>query len=367
METKDAAGSMQSLTLGLPPCILAVDDDEMTLMMVERILGASYEVVKVTSGQDALSYLSTHTVNLVLLDYMMEGLDGMELLKRIRAQKETADIPVILLTGDMTPDLEARGFQAGATDFLHKPFFPDVLRLRVARILRYEYLQTHLENEVARKTALAEERLRSNQRLFGELILALAKTIDIKDRYTSGHSERVAKYAREIARRSGDTDRALSKIYAVGLLHDIGKIGVPIDIINKTSRLTDEEYELVKAHTTAGASILKTVSEFPALSVGARSHHERYDGRGYPDGLKGEDIPRMARIIAVADAYDAMTSRRSYRDALPQDVARSEIVKGRGTQFDPQFADIMLQMIDEDTEYMMRDSGSASNLRRNTT
>ena len=112
---------------------------------------------------------------------------------------------------------------------------------------------------------------------------------------------------------------------------------------------------------------MKTVSEFPALSVGARSHHERYDGRGYPDGLKGEDIPRMARIIAVADAYDAMTSRRSYRDALPQDVARSEIVKGRGTQFDPQFADIMLQMIDEDTEYMMRDSGSASNLRRNTT
>ena len=367
MEMKRQDLSARSLTLGLPPCILAVDDDEMSLMMIERILGESYEIVKVTSGKDALAYLSEHTVDLVLLDYMMPENDGITVLRRIRETLETADLPVILLTGDMTADLEARGFQAGATDFLHKPFFPDVLRLRVARILRYEYLQTHLEIEVEHKTALAEERLASSERLLRELILALAKTVDVKDRYTSGHSERVATYAREIARRAGDGEKAQETIYAVGLLHDIGKIGVPIDIINKTSRLTDEEYELVKAHTTAGASILKTVSEFPALSVGARSHHERYDGRGYPDGLKGEDIPRMARIIAVADAYDAMTSRRSYRDALPQDVARSEIVKGRGTQFDPQFADIMLQMIDEDTEYMMRDSGSASNLRRNTT
>ena len=263
METKRQETSARSLTLGLPPCILAVDDDEMSLMMIERILGESYEIVKVTSGKDALAYLSEHTVDLVLLDYMMPEHDGIMVLTRIR---ET-----------------------------------------------------------------------------------------LEDRYTSGHSERVATYSREIARRAGDNEEAQATIYAVGLLHDIGKIGVPIEIINKTSRLTDEEYELVKAHTTAGASILKTVSEFPALSVGARSHHERYDGRGYPDGLKGEDIPRMARIIAVADAYDAMTSRRSYRDALPQDVARSEIVKGRGTQFDPQFADIMLQMIDEDTEYMMRD------------
>ncbi len=355
MEMKRQDLSARSLTLGLPPCILAVDDDEMSLMMIERILGESYEIVKVTSGKDALAYLSEHTVDLVLLDYMMPEHDGITVLTRIRETLETADLPVILLTGDMTADFEARGFQAGATDFLHKPFFPDVLRMRVASILRYEYLQTHLEIEVERKTALAEERLASSERLLDELILALAKTVDVKDRYTSGHSERVATYSREIARRAGDNEEAQATIYAVGLLHDIGKIGVPIEIINKTSRLTDGEYEVIKSHTTNGASILKMVSEFPDLSVGARSHHERYDGRGYPDGLKGEEIPRMARIIAVADSYDAMTSRRSYRDALPQAVARSEIVKGRGTQFDPQFADIMLQMIDEDTEYTMRD------------
>ena len=355
METKRQASSARSLTLGLPPCVLAVDDDEMSLMMVEHILGATYDVVKATSGAEALAYLAEHTVDLVLLDYMMPDIDGMTVLTRIRATAETADLPVIMLTGDMTPDLEARGFQAGVTDFLHKPFFPDVLRMRVGRILRYEYLQAHLASEVERKTALAEERLASSERLFSELILALAKTIDVKDRYTSGHSERVATYAREIARRAGDSEDAQATIYAVGLLHDIGKIGVPVNIINKPSRLTDEEFKIIKAHTTAGASILKTVAEFPELSVGARSHHERYDGRGYPDRLAGEDIPRMARIIAVGDAYDAMTSRRSYRDALPQAVARSEIEKGRGTQFDPQLADIMLQMIDEDTEFTMCD------------
>ena len=357
METQKNA-PVQSLTLSLPPCVLAVDDDEMTLMMVEHILGGTYEVVKATSGAEALAYLAAHTVDLVLLDYMMPDLDGMTILARIREPPATEDLPVILLTGDMTPDLEARGFSAGATDFLHKPFFPDVLRMRVARILRYEYLQAHLESEVERKTALAEERLASGRRLLDELILALAKTIQVKDRYTRGHSERVADYAREIARRAGDDEAAQATIYAVGLLHDIGKIGVPVHIINKPSRLTDEEFETIKSHTTAVASILTTVSEFPELSVGARSHHERFDGRGYPDGLAGAAIPRMARIIAVADAYDAMTSRRSYRDALPQEVARSEIEKGRGTQFDPVFADIMLQMIEEDTEFNMRDTGN---------
>ena len=356
METQKNA-PVQSLTLSLPPCVLAVDDDEMTLMMVEHILGGTYEVVKATSGAEALAYLAAHTVDLVLLDYMMPDLDGMTILARIRETPATEELPVILLTGDMTPDLEARGFSAGATDFLHKPFFPDVLRMRVARILRYEYLQAHLESEVERKTALAEERLASSRRLLDELILALAKTIDVKDRYTRGHSERVADYAREIARRAGDDEAAQATLYAVGLLHDIGKIGVPVHIINKPSRLTDEEFETIKSHTTAGASILKPVSEFPELSVGARSHHERFDGRGYPDGLAGAAIPRMARIIAVADAYDAMTSRRSYRDALPQEVARSEIEKGRGTQFDPIFADIMLAMIEEDTEFNMRDAG----------
>ena len=141
----------------------------------------------------------------------------------------------------------------------------------------------------------------------------------------------------------------------MGLLHDVGKIGIPEAIINKPGKLTDEEFEKIKTHPALGAGILKNITEFPKLAVGARWHHERYDGKGYPDGIAGEDIPTEARIIAVADAYDAMSSRRSYRDVLKQDFIRGEILKGKGTQFDPAFADIMLALIDADADYQMRE------------
>ena len=140
----------------------------------------------------------------------------------------------------------------------------------------------------------------------------------------------------------------------MGLLHDIGKIGVPDAVINKPGRLTDEEYDIIKKHPVMGATILENIKEKRELAIGARSHHEKYGG-GYPDGIKGEEISEQARIIAVADAYDAMTSYRSYRDPMPQEKVRSEIEKGKGTQFDPQFADIMLEMMNEDKKYDLRE------------
>jgi putative two-component system response regulator len=165
----------------------------------------------------------------------------------------------------------------------------------------------------------------------------------------------VAKYAREIAKRSGYDQEAQDRIFMMGLLHDVGKIGVPDAVINKPGRLTREEFALIKVHPVMGARILQTIDEMPELVTGARYHHERYDGKGYPDGLAGTEIPEEARIIAVADAYDAMTSNRSYRSVLPQEVVRGEVVKGKGSQFDPAFADIMLGMMDEDTGYQMRE------------
>ena len=153
----------------------------------------------------------------------------------------------------------------------------------------------------------------------------------------------------------GKSAREQEDIYAMGLLHDVGKIGVHEEIINKPGSLTDEEYAEIKSHTIVGYEILKVITEMPDAAKTARWHHERYDGRGYPDHLRGEDIPQEARIIAVADAYDAMSSRRSYRGVLPQGTVRMEIESGRGTQFDPGFADIMLAMIDEDAEYSMRE------------
>jgi len=143
-------------------------------------------------------------------------------------------------------------------------------------------------------------------------------------------------------------------IYRAGLLHDVGKIRIPVDIINKPGKLTDEEYDLIKIHPVTGYHILKDISDHYDMATAAKYHHERYDGKGYPNGLLGENIPEMARILAVADSYDAMTSNRSYRKGLPQSVVRSEIEKGKGTQFDPDIADIMLQIIDEDKEYTLR-------------
>ncbi len=157
-------------------------------------------------------------------------------------------------------------------------------------------------------------------------------------------------------RRSGGSFKEQEEVYYMGLLHDIGKIGIPDKIIRKTSGLTEEEYILIKSHPVIGANILKNISEIPGLAVGARWHHEKYDGSGYPDCLKGEEIPVMARIIAVADAYDAMASRRSYRDVLPQQVVREELKNGKGKQFDPYYADIMIGMIDDDKEYKLREN-----------
>jgi putative nucleotidyltransferase with HDIG domain len=191
-------------------------------------------------------------------------------------------------------------------------------------------------------------------RLNTNVIKALAYTIDAKDRYTSGHSQRVANYSLELAKRMGKSEDEQKIIYYAGLLHDVGKIRVPEEVINKPGKLTDDEFNLIKMHPVSGYHILKDIYEDKRISAGAKYHHERYDGTGYPNGLSGENIPEIARIIGVADAYDAMASNRSYRKALPQEVVRSEIEKGIGKQFDPEIAKIMLEMIDEDTEYRMR-------------
>ena len=188
-----------------------------------------------------------------------------------------------------------------------------------------------------------------------QMVQALANTIDAKDSYTNGHSTRVARYSIMIAKKMGYKDEEIEKLMYAALLHDIGKIGVPREIINKPSRLTDEEYAIIKTHSEIGANILKEITEMPDITIGARWHHERFDGKGYPDKLAGTDIPMLARIIGVADAYDAMTSKRSYRDVLSQDIVRSEIEKGKGTQFDPDIADIMLELIAEDRDYTMHE------------
>lgn len=282
-------------------------------------------------------------------------MNGLEVLEKIREQDNLADIPVVFLTADNDRKTEIDIFKAGAMDFIQKPFVAEVVIQRISRILELYHYQKSLQREVDKKTEELRESNRRVTNVLSQMIMALGSAIDAKDVYTNGHSERVAKYSGEIARRMGKSTQEINDIYYIGLLHDIGKIGIPDYIINKAGKLTEEEYELIKNHPNIGAEILSSITEMPGISFGAHWHHERFDGKGYPDGLAGEDIPEVARIICVADAYDTMTSKRVYRDVLPQKVARDEILKGRGTQFDPVIADYMLEMIDEDTDYQLHE------------
>lgn len=331
--------------------IVVVDDDASILQLAGHTLSkAGYYVAALRSGQALLKHLEENLPDLILLDVKMEGMDGFETLEKLRSMEHAvADIPVVFLTADESIEAEKRGLSLGAIDFIKKPFVPEVLILRIRHILELETLKKYLSSMVDIKT-------KENQKLMMHVVKSLAEAIDAKDTYTNGHSGRVAQYAKLIAGRAGYSPEKQNDIYMMGLLHDVGKIGIPDAVINKPARLTEDEFEVIKNHPVMGARILKNIKEMPELATGARWHHERYDGKGYPDGLKGEEIPEEARIIAVADAYDAMSSRRSYRGILPQEVVREEIGNGHGTQFDPTFADIMLEMIDEDTDYSMKES-----------
>ena len=328
------------------PLVMIIDDDEMVCESAAAMLGRIYRTETALGGAEALEKLASVRPSLILLDINMEGMDGFETLSHIRQSHGLSSIPVIFLTGDEGRDAEIRCLRAGASDFVRKPLASQVLIERVRRIIELDRLQNFLSSEVAAQT-------KRSAHLSKQIMLALAQAVDAKDHYTNGHSQRVAAYSAEIARRMGKTKQEQDEIYYMGLLHDVGKIGVSEAIINKTSRLDDSEYAQIKKHTEIGHGILKVITEIPGLATGARWHHERYDGHGYPDGLSGMNIPEEARIICIADCYDAMTSNRSYSTVREQSAVRAEIIRCKGSQFDPVIADVMIAMIDDDPDYKM--------------
>ena len=335
--------------------VMLIDDDAINRKAVSAMLKDEFEVTPVASGKEAFEVLSKEKPDLILLDVYMPEMDGHEVIRELKKNPEYEDIPVVFLTSDVEENTEIQGFSEGAIDFLRKPFRKDVAIQRIRRILELSYLQKNLQEEVEKQTEVAENRRESVERLSWQMVQALAHTIDAKDSYTNGHSTRVAQYSVMLAEKMGYEGEKLEQLQYAAMLHDIGKIGVPREIINKPSKLTDEEFAIIKTHPAIGENILKEVSEIPDIAIGARWHHERFDGRGYPDGLKAEEIPILARIIGVADAYDAMTSKRSYRDVLPQEVVIGELEKGKATQFDPEIAELMIELIKEDTEYTMHE------------
>lgn len=320
--------------------ILVVDDNKTNLAVVKNELSKKYQVTPVISGIQALKFLEKVQPDLILLDLIMPEMDGRETMRRIKENARWSRIPIIFLTADNTPETEAQCLADGADDYISKPFVPLVMERRVERILELYELRHDLEIRL-------EQKKRQVERVTLNAIMAISNTIEAKDTYTSGHSTRVARCSVAIAERLGMDDDGLRNIKYMALLHDIGKIGVPDMILNKTARLDDEEFAIIKKHPTRGFDILKCFSTIHNLHYGALYHHERYDGKGYPVGLQGEAIPYESRIIAIADAYDAMTSDRAYRRALSKEVVIEELEKGRGTQFDPDMAELFIEMIKE--------------------
>ena len=320
--------------------ILAVDDNKTNLEIINNILKDNYTVILASDGEEALKIVGKNKPELILLDLMMPGMDGRETFKKIREDSLSCNVPIIFLTADRNEDTEAECLDLGASDFITKPIVPQVLISRIEKTIKLEEYKNNTREKIEEKSLEA-------QNLALQAISTIANTIDAKDEYTNGHSRRVAYYSRAIAQRMGYDDKAAGHVYQSALLHDVGKIGVPDAILKKTGKLTDKEYAKIREHTNIGADILSDIDIIDYLSDGARYHHERYDGGGYPQGLKGEQIPIIGRIIAVADVFDAMTSRRCYKDDFDIIKAREHIEKNIGTKFDPDVCKAFLQLLDE--------------------
>ncbi|MDO5145692.1 MAG: diguanylate cyclase [Eubacteriales bacterium] len=331
--------------------ILVVDDSKINLTMVRQAL-PQYQVTPVLSGRQALKFLERKTPDLILLDVNMPEMDGKETLKEIRRQEHLKKIPIIFLTADNSTETEVECLELGADDYIARPFIPEVMRQRISRILELWELRHDLEYQLIQRTSQMEK-------VTFQSITAIAYAIDAKDPYTHGHSVRVAQCAVEIAKRLNWSKEDRQNLFFSALLHDIGKIGVPDSILNKASALTKEEMDVMKRHPLIGGDILKDIKAIRHVEDGARYHHERYDGAGYPYGVEGERIPLIARIIGVADAYDAMTSNRAYRKHLPREKVIEELEHGRGTQFDPILTDLFLEML-HDGFYLTAEEGEAS-------
>ena len=321
--------------------ILAVDDEFGVLdslsIFLERL---GYKFTGISNPVEAIELLKHEHFDLMLLDFIMTPLHGDQVVEEIR--KFNKELYILLLTGhkDLAPPLETikRLDIQGYCEKSDK--FDQLLLLIESGIKAISQMQTIKEiNNELRDT---NEKL---EKAYLETIETLRYTVEAKDPYTRGHSDRVSEYSVLIGKYLDLSEDDLKRLKIGGLFHDIGKIGVPDSILLKTSKLTDDEYSEIKNHPSIGAHILSNATIFEDMIQVVKHHHERFDGRGYPGKLAGENIPYLARIAAVADTFDAMTSKRTYRDSLPIDIVKEEILKCKGTQFDPTIADVFLNIL----------------------
>jgi putative two-component system response regulator len=321
--------------------ILAVDDEERNLLLLRRILErAAYTRIETTSDPTRVPEMFLESrPDLVLLDLQMPVMDGFELMKRLAAMTgDGPGVPVLVLTADVTEETKRRALSMGARDFITKPFDQVELLLRVRNLLQVEQLQEQLRARNGSLEAEVTERTHDLEQARLEILDRLALAAEYRDDDTQEHAWRIGRTCALLAPKLGLRGLEVELVRCASPLHDIGKIGIPDAVLLKPGRLTDDEFELIKTHTTIGAEILSG-SQSALLNLAeeiALTHHERWDGRGYPDGKKGDKISLAARIVSVADVFDALTSKRPYKTAWTIEEGMAAVIAGSGAQFDPE-------------------------------
>ena len=326
--------------------IICVDDEPGVLDSLTVFLKHDgYQITGVTDPMEAIELVKKEHFDLMLLDFIMTPIHGDQVVEEIR--KFNKELYILLLTGhkDLAPPLETIK-RLDIQGYCEKMDKQDQLQLLVEsgiKAVEQMNIIKKINNELQETNAKLEK-------AYLETIETLRFTVEAKDTYTRGHSDRVSEYSVLLGKYLGLSDDDIHLLRVGGLFHDIGKIGVPDSILLKTSKLTDDEYSEIKNHPKIGAQILSNATIFEKAIPIVKHHHERYDGFGYPEKLSGENIPYLARIAAVADSFDAMTSRRTYRDSMPLDVVKVELEKNKGTQFDPNIADKFLDILNNHYE-----------------
>ena len=330
---------------GRASCLIVDDEAPLRQVLVHLMRGDGFACGEAGNGREALEYLAAHPVTLVISDLRMPEMDGVELLREIRARYP--DTAVMLLTAVADVDMAVRCLSMGAMDYLTKPFHLQEVRARVQKALERRSLVVENRDYQGRLEERVQAQARQLEALFLTGIQSLAEALEVKDPYTRGHSMRVSHYASAIARTLRLDDDMIYQIELGGHVHDLGKIGVREAVLNKRGRLTPEEYEHIMIHPVVGWRILAPLlGDAPVALNIVRSHHERLDGSGVPDRLRGRAIPMEARIAAAADAIDAMTSGRPYRKAeLTLDGAVAELRRNVGNQFDADVVDAVVQAV----------------------
>jgi len=323
--------------------VLIVDDDVAVRdSLTKAVESSGYLCVGAGDAGAALSILSKHPVAVAVIDIVLPGRDGMDLLEQIHI--EHPDTTCILATGHGSEETAVRALRLGAADYLVKPFGIPVLLEAIERALARR--QGAENSRLQQRQLLQELRLRDKdlEKVFLSTIKALVTAIEARDRYTINHAKSVVRTSLQIARQLMQPTEEQRALQFATLLHDVGYLGLSDAVWTKAGKLTSEDLAYVKRHPVIGEKILRPIANMPTLAIDVRHHHERYDGTGYPDGLRGDAVPLNSRIIALADAYDAMVSARSYRQALSIEEALTEIQRGRGTQFDPDIVDAFLAL-----------------------